>query len=185
MIGPSPLLDALVVAAVDATAARRGWLLAVSGDELLVVAGAGGDAASRVGVRGAASAGWAGSVVASGRPVALTPSADDPRHTGDLVIGSDSAPASLLCFPCLRGGQAVGALQLVEKTAGGPFGLDDLELATMLADVAGAAIDETAHDGALPAPRPEELGSQLRRLAAASPERYNIIAGVVSELLQG
>lgn len=184
--GGSPVFDAIVVAAVDATTAGRGWLLAAtqSGEELLVVAGHGADARAALGARGP-MAGWSGSVLTSGRALAVAPEASDPRFAGDLVLTIGPRPASLLCFPCSYGGQARGALQLVDKVGGGPFSLDDVELVTLLAEVAGAALHEASGDAARPAPRPEELRTGLRLLAAGDPHRYAAVAGLVGQLLPG
>jgi GAF domain-containing protein len=184
--GRSPLLDALIGAAVAATGSDRGWLLATADSELVVVAASGGNAATRLGARsarGPGAGGWAGSVVDSGRPVALAPESDDPRFRGDLVVGIGTRPATLLCFPCAYGGRVLGALQLVDKAARAPYSLDDVELVTLLAEVAGAALDELG--GLLDAgpPEPDELGAALRFLAAANPGRYATMAGLVGELL--
>lgn len=180
----SPLLDVVIAAAVDATVAGRGWLLAVGAGELVVVAGYGDDAGARVGSRGPIAHGWGGFAVASGRPLALAPDAGDPRFTDDLVVGDDRRPASLLCFPCRHGGAIVGALQLVDKAGGALFSVDDIEVITWLVDVAGAAIAEAARGIVTPPPDPDVLGMELHQLAAGNPARYATIAGVLNELLQ-
>ena len=180
----SPVLETLMAAAVDATAASRGWLLALVGDELRVVAAHGENAPQWVGRQGPVG-GWAGSVVANGRPVALSPEGNDPRFGGDLLVGGGPRPSSLMCFPCPSGGRVVGALLLVDKAAGAPFSLDDVELVTRLADIAGADIAETAGDIAAVVPGPDELGRGLAQLAGMDASRYATLANVVSQLLHG
>jgi len=180
----SPLLDVVIAAAVDATGARRGWLLAVAAEELVVVAASGDDGGSKVGTRGPVDSGWAGFAVASRRPLALAPEDGDARFDRDLVVRARPRPTSLFCVPCRYQGTINGAVQLVDKAGGAPFSLDDVELVAWLAEVAGAAIDEAARGIITPPPKPEALGSELRLLAARDPARYATIAGVVRELLQ-
>ena len=178
----SSVLDALIDAAVDATGAARGWLLAADGPELVVVAASG--RRGPVGARGpGATSGWAGSVMQSGLPVALVPAPDDPRFRGDLIMGPGERPTSLLCFPCRHQGRTVGGLQLVDKAQGAPFSIDDVEIVTWLADVAGAALDDTGTGAPTAPPGPGELGAALGRLAAQDPARYRAVATVIAELL--
>jgi hypothetical protein len=75
----------------------------------------------------------------------------------------------------------VGALELVDKRAGGSFTYDDLELATLLAGIAGAAL--VAEQGAHPVPSPAELGGELEQLLAIDDRRYRAVAAVVSGLI--
>jgi GAF domain len=180
----SPLLDVVVEAAVDATGARRGWLLAVASLELVVVAASGDDGVSKVGTRGPVDSGWAGFAVASRRPLALAPEDGDARFDRDLVLPARPRPSSLFCVPCRYQGTINGALQLVDKAGGAPFSIDDVELVAWLAEVAGAAIDEAARGIITPPPHPHALGAELRQLAARDPSRYATVAGVVRELLQ-
>lgn len=180
-----PLLDALIVAAVDATQAGRGWLWAVAGEQLVVVAAHGGDAPTCVGRACAVGAGWAGDAVASKRPMALIPDADDERFSSDVVLGTRALPTSLLCFPSPYGGRVVGAVQLVDKANGSPFDVDDVELLGMLAEVAGAAIYQSAERAVAEPLSPDELGIRLRLLAAHDRARYDAIADIASELLTG
>jgi len=73
----------------------------------------------------------------------------------------------------------------VDKAGGAAFVLDDVELVTLLAQVAGAALVETARKGAAPTPGPDRLGGALERLAVTHPSRYAVVAAVVGELLAG
>ena len=182
-----PVLDAILAAAAAATQATRGWLLALTGDQVEVVATAGTAPESRLGARGPRQFGWAGYVLAAGQPVAIVPRADDPRFLGDLVADPLRRPASLACFPCRFDGEPVGALQLEDKAGGTPFVLDDVELAGYLGDVAGAALASSIRAGGTGAgvPAPGELAVRLAGMATANPNRFRAIAGVVEELLNG
>jgi sigma-B regulation protein RsbU (phosphoserine phosphatase) len=169
-------------AAVEATGARRGWLVA-AGEELVVVAHRGDDTGNVLGGRGLRNSGWAGWVIERQRPVALAPAADDPRFSDDLVLATGGRPGSLVCFPCPYESRIVGALQLVDKAGGALFSVDDVQLIGMIAEIAGAALAEA--DGRSPevAPSPQVLGTQLEVMAARNPGRYAAIAEVVSDLL--
>jgi GAF domain-containing protein len=185
---PSPTLAAIITAAVGATGATAGWILEHRGDELAVVAAQGGSerwAASLLGRRTGTAAGTAALVVQSGQPVALQPGSGALRdELGAELLARN--PVSLVCVPCLRGEVAVGALQLVDKAGGGPFDFDDVELATLLGTIAGAALGELGQVG--PAdddgpPTPEGLGRDLARLAEVDPDRFAAAARVLAALL--
>ena len=69
---------------------------------------------------------------------------------------------------------------MVDK-AGGGFSIDDIELATLLAGIAGAALADGAPVAA--PPDPAELGAALAALARSEPLRYAAVARVLSVLL--
>jgi GAF domain-containing protein len=181
---PRPTLTAVVTAAVDATGATAGWILEHRDGELVVVAAHGGStewAASLLGRRTGGAAGTASLVVQSGQPVALQPGAGSMEDE----LGTEllrRSPVSLVCVPCLDEDAVVGALQLVDKAGGGPFDFDDVEMATLLGTIAGAALREVGAV-AVDAPTPESLGRDLARLAEADPARFAAAAKVVEALL--
>jgi GAF domain-containing protein len=180
---PQPVLQSLVRAAVEGTGASRGWLLAVRGDHLEVVAAYGHDAGSLLGATMPLESGSAGFVVASGQPLAMTPRGDDPRFAADLFAQLGSQPSSVLCVPCDDDDDAtVGALELVDKVGNGPFSFDDVEIVTMLAAIAGVAIAQSEWNGPRP-PSPDELAGELHRLAVADPTHYATVASVINALL--
>ena len=181
---PRPLLQAIITSAVDATAAGAGWLAAVVDDELAVVAAASVEPTlvDRVLWRRAPlGTGAASMVVQSGQPIAL-------RSAGATVIDTWAAellgrdPDAIVCVPCHDDDQAIGALQLVDKVGGGPFTFDDVEIATLLGPIAGAALAEGAGAAARLA-SPAQLGSELGRLADADPTRYAAVAQAVAALV--
>ena len=77
--------------------------------------------------------------------------------------------------------QSVGVLQVVDKAGGAPFTFEDVELAAVLADVAGAALHGDA--GAPAPPSPELLADGLRRVAQQEPASYPLLADIVQRLL--
>lgn len=180
--GPSAVLQALAKAAVDATAARQGWLLLLDGAVLRVVAAEGGEGDSLVGVTVPADAGSAGFVVASGQPMALAPSGDLPQFGQGVGEMLGRAPTSVLSVPCGTADEVVGVLELVDKAAGGSFSIDDVELATLLAGVAGAALAQPPVGG-VTVPTPDELSGELSRLARTDAADYAAVAQVISALL--
>lgn len=181
--GPaSAVLQAIVDAATDATAAAEGWILAPRDERLHVLAAAGDRPGQLLGTSVPAGEGTAGYVVASGQPLALAPRADDARATSGVAGLLGLRPASVLCVPCTSDDSVAGALEVVDKAGGGRFSLDDVELATLLGGIAGAALEEIA--GTTPTvPTPAELAGGLERLAGAEPARYTALAAAVSALL--
>jgi GAF domain-containing protein len=181
----SATLAALVAAAVDGTGATAGWLLEHRDGELVIVAAQGGSprwAASLIGRRAGGGAGTAALVVQSGQPVALQPGSGALRdELGATLL--ERNPVSLVCVPCLTGEEVVGALQLVDKTGGGPFDFDDVELATLLGTIAGAALRELGTVAVDDVPSAEALGRDLARLAELDPARFAAAARVVAALL--
>jgi hypothetical protein len=135
-----------------------------------------------VGRRATVSAGTAALVVQSGQPVALQPGSGALRdELGAELL--ERNPVSLVCVPCLTGEVLVGALQLVDKAGGGPFDFDDVELATLLGRIAGAALRELGTVAVDDVPSPEGLGRDLARLADVDPVRFAVAARVVAALL--
>lgn len=181
---PRPVLQAIITAAVDATAAGAGWLATVVDDELAAVAVASVEPALVDRVlwrRTPLGSGVASMVVQSGQPVAL-------RAAGDAVLDNWAAellgrdPDAVVCVPCHDDDVPVGVLQLVDKVGGGPFSFDDVEIATLLAPIAGAALAEGAGAAARLA-SPAQLGTDLGRLADADPTRYAAVAQAVAALV--
>lgn len=175
----NPVLDAIVRAAVDVTAASVGWLLMLDDDDLVVVAAA-GTSPSPVGRR-IEPRGVAGLVLASEQPAAIdTPPSD---HSNVGAGGLDGNPAGVLAAPC-GDDDVVGVLEVARVEGSGPFTLDDIEEVTLLARIAGAAI-EALDDAPTAVPSPAELATALERLAAAEPTRYAAIAQLVAAAIGG
>jgi hypothetical protein len=170
------VLAAILDAALDATAAQHGWIVAARDGALVVVAAAGpAGAAAHVG-RVVAPGSPAALAISTGQPAARRPRPDDLGATG--AAGADGVPSTLLTVPC---GDA-GALELAGKR-GDAFGIDDIEIASVLADVAGVALAERGE--ATAAPTPEELAAELRRLHTVDRARYTFVARAVAALLGG
>jgi GAF domain-containing protein len=176
------VLQAIVVAATEATAAAEGWILSPRDDRLYVMAAAGDRPGQLLGATVPAGEGTAGYVVASGQPLALAPRPDDARATSGVAGLLGLRPASVLCVPCEGDDSVAGALEVVDKAGGGRFSLDDVELATLLGGIAGTALVEITGTAST-VPTPAELAGGLERLAGTEPARYAVLAGAVSALL--
>lgn len=176
------VLQAIVEAVTEATAATEGWMLAQRDDRLLVVAAAGDRPGRLVGATVPSDEGTAGYVVTSGQPLALAPRPDDARASSGVAGLLGLRPSSVLCVPCADDDSVAGALEVVDKAGGGRFSLDDVELATLLGGIAGAALVQTS-GGAPSVPSPTELGGALQRLAATEPARYGALAMAIGALL--
>jgi GAF domain-containing protein len=180
-VAPEPVLQALLDAAVAGTGDTDGWLLALQDDALKVVAASGPSAAMALGASVGADAGTAGFVVKSGQPIALAPRPGDPALTSGMAAIVGREPSSVLGIPCESEEGVVGALEVIDKAGGGTFTFDDVELATLLAGVAGVALQAmTSHPHV---PGPVELAGELRRLAQNDPRRYATVASVLNALI--
>lgn len=181
---PDPVLTAIVKAAVDSTGAKAGWLLLVEKDQLIVAAVAGEAPSSLLGNLVPAGSGAGGYVVESGQPLAVTPRGDDPRFAEGLAAALGRRPSSVLCVPCESDGEIPGALEVIDKSGGGTFSFDDVELVTLLAGIAGVAfVSQSSVE--IRVPDPAALSGSLAALANDDPARYATIAALLGALIDG
>lgn len=165
------VLDTVVRVAMDATGASRARLFSVAPsttameDTVTLVVAHGGDVAWRAGSSGSPHSSLVGYVVATGQPQVLT---------------SQDRTSSALCAPCIHDYEVVGALELGDKAGGGAFSMDDMEMTSLFAGIAGAAIVGRRVTAPLD---PAHLVGRLGRLAATDPPRYATIARLVQRLL--
>ena len=174
-----PILQALVEAAVTGTGGTDGWLLIPRGTALEVVAATGPPATDVLGAMVDADAGAAGFVLGSGQPMALSPRADDPRAAQGVAAVIGSRPRSILCIPCESDDGVAGVLEIIDKADHAMFSFDDVELATLIAGVAGIAVESLGASHTR-APGPDALAGELRRLGATDPNRYEVVASLVA-----
>ena len=178
--GADPVLQAVVTAAVAATEAEQGWVVAPRGDDLRVIAAVGSRAGELIGSAVEGEDEGIGWVIASGQQIALAPS-DSDAASGGVTHVLGRRITAMLCVPCTADGETVGALALLDKLGGDAFPLHEVELASLLADIAGAALAQGADTRTLP--DPAELGAGLADLATTDPERYAAMATIVSTLI--
>jgi len=170
--------QALVEAAVKATGAESGWLLRIDDETLVVTAAVGGDdPSSNIGTVRPAS-GATGHALGAGYPAAIRVRQNDQSNDG--VGGADGVPSSVLSAPC-DAGDVVGVLE-VANAQSGSFSFDDVEVMSLLADIAGAALADSGSAG-VSVPSPAELGSELSSLADRDPLGYARVATVIVAML--
>src|SRR3954454_21785003 len=157
-----PVLAALARAAVELTGAEGAAVLAVRGEDVVVLAGA------RLG----SDDGAVRFVLAGGQPLSLVP-----------ADGRGDAPATL-CLPCLGGDAVVGALELHGRAGAGPFDAAATRVGALLVDVVGAELT-VERRGSAGTPSPAQLGAELAELAARDRVRYDAIAQGLGALLAG
>ena len=173
------VLQSILGSAADVTGAQQGWVVVPDGDALEVVAAV--NSGDLIGVTVQGDTGPAAYVLASGQPMAMMPRADDPAATSGVAAHVGVRPSAVLCVPCAHDDEVLGVLELIDKRDGSGFTFDDVELVTLLAGIAGAALRPD------PATRevrsPEELSTELRQLASTDPTAYIGVASVLEALL--
>ena len=174
------VLTAIVRTAVQAANASRGWLAIEDQDDLVVVAAFGDDTHGLVLRRFPVGSGTTGYVLTSGQPLALSSVGDDRMGDG---IGSvlENPPQTVLSVPCTTSDAVVGALEVVDKEGGARFTFDDVELVTLIAEIAAATLAGAAP--ALTLPTPAELATDLEHLASTDPVHYATVAIALRGLL--
>jgi phosphoserine phosphatase RsbU/P len=173
------VLQSIIGSAAATTGAEAGWIVVPRDGQLEVVAALG--STDLMGATVAADAGTAAYVLASGQPVAMVPRADDAQAAEGVAALLGTRPGSVLCVPCAHDDDVLGVIELVDKAGGGPFSFDDVELVTVLAGIAGAALRD--RDPGVDVRSADELGAELRQLAGADPAAYVRVATVVEALL--
>ncbi|CAM3660818.1 ABC transporter transmembrane domain-containing protein [Smaragdicoccus niigatensis] len=176
----NPVLDALVVGAVNTTGASGAWLLHVEGTDLRVVATT-SQVPDHLGLLIDDGDGVAGLVVRSGQPMSISASGSAEPILSGLEAVLDSAPQSLLCLPCFSDEGVIGVLVLLDKTRGGAFTIDDVEVADLVVGVASAVLAQ-ASDLDIPTD-PGILSDRLTALAHSDPVRYHHVSSLVESLL--
>jgi GAF domain-containing protein len=175
-----PVLQALLDGLAAATGAAGAWMADTRADVWPVVSAVGPDGAA---LRTPAwpHGGVVAFVVESDQPAALIPR-EGVDLTADVEAVLGRRPTAVLVVPCASDTGNLGAVGLVDKAGGGPFSFDDIELASLLGPIAGAALVATRD---VDPPSPEELAAALARLRSANPTRYRRVAVAVAALLDG
>jgi serine/threonine-protein kinase len=140
---PRSLMEAIVRAAagVFGAAAASICLIDVTTRELVYQSAWGAGAREIVGVRLPPGAGIAGGVVESGIGEAVADCRSDPRFGAAIAAGTGYVPYTMLVVPLVRAGRAIGALSLLDRRDGGRYRPDDMERATLFAELAIKALD--------------------------------------------
>ncbi len=174
-----PAYQAIVEAALAATDASSGWLLANHDDGLRVMA-IGGPSRGSIAVDSTmAVEGARAFALASGQPAALMPQPSDTanRRAG----GSAGLPASILALPCGEP-EVIGVLEVAGKANGAGFGFRDIEALSGLALVASTLLAHNEQLTVEVAP-PEQICAEITALAQRNPARYAKVVSVIEALL--
>ncbi len=180
----SRTLQVVVGLAVRGTNAVAGWLAVPDGDDALtVVAAESADASLRVpdGHRLDLERSYGGFVLATSQPASLQLVAHDDRAGAELALLGTSR-GHLLAVPCADDDDQVAVLEVVAGEDRGRFDLDDVELLSILGEVAGAAVVESL--GGVAPPTADELAGQLRQLERSDPAGFGRVAPLVNSLLR-
>jgi GAF domain-containing protein len=173
-------LETLLRNAVAATGADRGWIVvraALGGLQVRAYCGPDDPARYLGATFEVAAAGTAGLAAGSGQPIAVRP------RPGDVLVAQGpmsllvQPPASYVSVPCSDDDGVVGVLEVVDKQAAASFDIDDIELLSLLGDVAAALIREREERP----PAASALGP-LEALQARRPMVHQAIVGLIEAL---
>jgi len=180
MTASRPPYQAIVDAAVVATGASSGWLLADHDDDGLMVLATAGLAVAHQQVGATiAPQGAKAYVLAAGQPTALLPQPGDTANANGG--GASGIPPSLLAVPC-GDDDIVAVLEVSGKTGGATFGFEDINALSGLAQVAASVVLER-DDASRAVASPAQLATELEGLAQRNPARYDNVAQVIEALL--
>ena len=140
--GSADLLERLVrtTAAIFDSAAASIALVDPATSEVVYAAAWGSGADEVIGMRLERGQGLAGAVVESGEGVAIGDCRRDARFAEAIAQKTGYVPHTMLVVPLERDGDVIGALSVLDRRDGGPYGPGDLEKAHMFAELAVAAI---------------------------------------------
>jgi predicted Ser/Thr protein kinase len=108
--------------------------------ELVYRSAWGAGAEEVVGVRLPAGSGIAGAVVAEREGIAVPSCREDPRFAVRIAEGTGYVPYTMLVVPLVRDAEAIGALSVLDRRDGRPYGAADLERAQLFADLTVEAV---------------------------------------------
>src|SRR5215203_1255617 len=109
--------------------------------ELVYEAAWGAGAAEVVGMRLPEGRGIAGSVVQSGKGVAVPECRNDPRFAAQVAAKTGYVPYTMMVTPLNRDGETIGVLSVLDRRDGGPYRQEDLGRAALFGDLAVTALD--------------------------------------------
>lgn len=111
----------------------------VQGDELEFKVAEGAASEGVVGMKLKLGQGIAGWVAKSGRPVLVPEVKSDPRFFGEIDLQTGFITRSIICAPIMVKDRVLGVIQALNPRRGS-FNIDDLNLLTGIAEMAGNAI---------------------------------------------
>jgi GAF domain-containing protein len=85
--------------------------------------------------------GIAGTVAATGQPIAISAPEQDARFAGDIARSVGYIPGSILCVPLRYGDTILGVLEVLDKEGRDTFTADDIEILAYFAEIASLATE--------------------------------------------
>jgi GAF domain-containing protein len=136
------LLQSIVEVARAIFGARASsiFLLDEDADELVFTAVAGEGAESLVGTRLPSSTGLAGWVLVTRQPIVLEDAASDPRFARDTAEATGYVPKALMAVPLLHDEDALGVLQVLDRSEPARFTLAEMDVLSLFANQAAIAL---------------------------------------------
>jgi GAF domain-containing protein len=121
---------------------------------------------SVIGMRIPIDKGIAGQVAMTGQPIAVANVKQDTRFNRDFAESTGFVPNAILATPLLSGEKVIGVMEVLDKSDGSSFSLQDMELLGIFARQAAIAI----HQSQLHTQIGEALAQGLKRLAETDAE---------------
>jgi GAF domain-containing protein len=110
-------------------------------DELVFEAVAGEGAGTLLGARFPSSTGVAGWVLVTRQPLVVEDLTKDTRFARDAAESTGYVPRGLMAVPLLSEDSALGVLEVLDRPAGSPFTLAEMDLLGLFANQAAIALD--------------------------------------------
>jgi len=130
-----------VARAIFRAKASSVFLLDEDTDELVFEAVAGGGSESLVGRRFPSSTGVAGWVLVTRQPLVVDDLTKDTRFSREAAASTGYVPRGMMAVPLLAEEKALGVLEVLDRPAGIPFTLAEMDLLGLFANQAAIALD--------------------------------------------
>jgi signal transduction histidine kinase len=139
---PDRVLELILEQAVEVLQAVGGSLILVDkgSNELVFELAVGPTATDLIGHRMPWGVGLVGEAAATGQPLLVNNTADDPRWFSGIDEATDFTTQSILCAPMITRQEVIGVLEIVNKLDGSLFDEDEAQLLLALASQAAIAI---------------------------------------------
>ena len=130
-----------VARAIFRARASSVFLLDEASDELVFEAVSGAGAETLIGRRFPSSTGVAGWVLVTRQPLVVDDLAGDVRFSREAAESTGYVPRALMAVPLLVEDRALGVLEVLDRPAGTPFTLAEMDLLGLFANQAAIALD--------------------------------------------
>jgi GAF domain-containing protein len=127
------------------------------------------------------SKGIAGWVVSSGQPIAVHDVRADPRFAVDVAESTGFVPRSILAAPLTAHGEALGVVEVLDRTPATDRG-DDLDLLGLLATQAALAVELVSRPTA-DQPVAQDLAGTVQALRRLDADEQRTALALMGEFL--